>query len=159
MVTSTAKREAVKMMMSHKISQQRACKEIGISRSQFVYEPKQPKKDKPLRDLLKSISEIYPRFGYGRIAVMLSWRLKETINIKRVYRIWYMLNLQLPKKRPKRKRLETNPIKMCSQHTNHVWSSDRAANGQKLKSITNSVIGPTFWSRSMEKMNLQKESH
>ena len=137
MVTPAAKREAVKMMMRHKISKRRACKEIGMSRSLFAYEPKQPQKDKSLIDAIKSLSNTYPRFGYRRIAVMLSWRFKESINVKRVYRIWHMLNLQLPKKRPKRKRPGADPIQMCSQHTNHVWSydfvNDRTANGQKLK--------------------------
>jgi len=137
-VTPAARREAVRMMMDHQISQRRACKEIGLSRSLLVYEPKQPAKDRPLMESVKSLSETYPRFGYRRIAVMLCWQQpEEHVNVKRVYRIWKMLNLQLPKKRPRRKRPGTDPMKLVSQHTNHVWSydfvSDRAANGQKLK--------------------------
>ena len=68
---------------------------------------------------------------------MLGWQMNESINVKRVYRIWKMLNLQLPKKRPRRKRPGTQPIQLQSEHNNHVWSydfiSDRTANGQKLK--------------------------
>jgi transposase InsO family protein len=136
-VTPAARREAVKMMMNRHISQRRACKEIGISRSLLVYKAKQPSKDRRLMESVKSLSAKYPRFGYRRIAVMLRWQTKATVNAKRVYRIWKMLNLQLPKKRPKRKKPGSDPMKLISQYTNHVWSydfvSDRAANGQKLK--------------------------
>jgi len=125
------------MMQARKVSQRRACKEIGLCRSLLAYKPKQPHKDKPLIESVKELSEKYPRFGYRRIAVMLGWQMNETINVKRVYRIWKMLNLQLPKKRPRRRRPGTQPFKLQSEHNNHVWSydfvSDRAANGQKLK--------------------------
>jgi len=131
------KRAAVRMMQAQSISQRRACREIGVSRSGLIYQPKQPDKDKPLAEAIKSLSRKYPRFGYRRIGVMLGWQKNETINPKRVYRLWRMLNLQLPKKRPRKKRPGTDPITLQSEHTNHVWSydfvSDRAANGQKLK--------------------------
>ena len=137
MVRPAQKREAVQMMQAHQVSQRRACMEIGLSRSNMLYKPKQPAKDKPLAESIKALSEKYPRFGYRRIAVMLGWQMNEKINAKRVYRIWQMLNLQLPKKRPRRRRPGSNTIKLQSEHTNHVWSydfvSDRAANGQKLK--------------------------
>lgn len=137
MVTPAQKREAVRMMQARNVSQRRACKEIGVSRSHMVYKPKQPLKDKPLIESIKVLSEKYPRFGYRRIGVMLGWQMDEKINAKRVYRVWKMLNLQLPKRRPRRKRPGSDPIKLQSEHINHVWSydfvSDRAANGQKLK--------------------------
>lgn len=124
-------------MLSYQISQRRACKEIGLSRSLLVYDSKQPIKDKPLMESVKNLSEIYPRFGYRRIAVMYRWKYQERINTKRIYRIWKMLNLQLPKKRPRRKRPGNTARELQSLHTNHVWSydfvSDRTANGQKLK--------------------------
>lgn len=125
------------MMQARNVSQRRACKEIGLSRSNMVYKPKQPLKDKPLAESIKVLSEKYPRFGYRRISVMLGWQMNAKVNAKRVYRIWQMLNLQLPKKRPRRRHPGSDPIKLQSEHTNHVGSydfvSDRAANGQKLK--------------------------
>ena len=137
MVKPVHKREAVRIMLHHRISQRRACREIGISRSILVYIPKQPNKDKGIMESIKALSEKYPRFGYRRIAVMLGWQLNETVNVKRVYRIWTILNLQLPKKRPRRKRPGTDLMKLQSEHNNHVWSydfvSDRTASGQKLK--------------------------
>jgi len=96
------------------------------------YKHKQPNKDQELAERVKKLSDKYPRFGYRRIGVMLEWEFGENINVKRIYRIWKMLNLQLPKKRP-----GSDPVKLQAEHTNHVWSydfvSDRAANGQKLK--------------------------
>lgn len=124
-------------MQERKVSQRRACKEIGISRSVMVYKAVQPEKDRELASAVKELSEKYPRFGYRRIAVMLGWKIDDTINVKRVYRIWKILNLQIPKKRPRRRRPGTQPMKLQSEHNNHVWSydfvSDRTANGQKLK--------------------------
>ena len=137
MVKPAHKREAVKMMIQHNISQRWACKEIGLSRSLLVYRSKQTDKDRELLEPVKKLSEKYPRFGYRRIAVMLGWQRSETINVKRVYRLWKMLNLQLPKRRPRRRRPGTDPMTLESAHNNHVWSydfiSDRTANGQKLK--------------------------
>ncbi|BBG65022.1 mobile element protein [Hydrogenimonas sp.] len=137
MVRPDQKRAAVRMMQAHNVSQRRACQEIGVSRSSMVYKPRQPFKDEVLAESVKALSEKYPRFGYRRIGVMLGWEMNETINAKRIYRLWTMLNLQLPKKRPRRRRPGTDPIKLQSGHINHVWSydfvSDRAANGQKLK--------------------------
>jgi len=136
-VKPVQKRAAVKIMQERNVSQRRACKEIGFSRSMLIYRPKQPVKDRELIEAVTLLSEQYPRFGYRRIAVMLGWQMNEKINKKRIYRIWKMLNLQLPKKRPRRRRPGTQPFKLKSEHNNHVWSydfvSDRTANGQKLK--------------------------
>jgi putative transposase len=125
------------MMQERNVSQRRACKEIGLSRSTLCYKPKQALKDKPLAESVKALSEKYPRFGYRRITVMLSRQRKEKVNPKRVYRLWKRLNLQLPRKRPRRRCPGSDPIKLQSEHANQVWSydfvSDRAANGQKLK--------------------------
>ena len=124
-------------MQQKKVSQRRACREIGMSRSLFSYHYKQPGKDMLLMEDIKRMSEKYPRFGYRRIAIMLSWQKNETVNSKRVYRIWKMLSLQIPKKRSKKRREGKNTLLPETTTANHVWSydfvSDRCANGQKLK--------------------------
>jgi transposase InsO family protein len=136
-VTPAARREAVQIMMHRKVSQRQACRVLGISRSLLAYSPRQPLKDQALMELIKKLSQTYPRFGYRRIAVMLSWQQGRRVNVKRVYRIWKMLNLQLPKRRPRKRKPGSDPITLLSEHTNHVWSydfvNDRTANGQKLK--------------------------
>lgn len=77
-------------------------------------------------------SRKFPRFGYRRIAAIMGE------NHKRIYRLWRQENLQLPKKRPKRRKISSTESKLLkSMAINHVWSydfiSDRCANGQKLK--------------------------
>ncbi len=125
------------MMVYRGISGRQACRILGVSRPLLTYTPKQPEKDKALIKSIKTLSEQYPRFGYRRIGAMLSWQEGEPINAKRVYRIWRMLNLQLPKRRPKRKRVSSDPITPVSVRANHVWSydfvSDQTADGRKLK--------------------------
>jgi len=79
---------------------------MGISRSSLVYTSKKADNDRQLAESIKALGEKYPRFGYRRIGVMLGWQRNEKVNAKRVYRIWKMLNLQLPKKRPRGKRSE-----------------------------------------------------
>ena len=124
-------------MRQNGISERRACREIGMARSSVRYSAKANMANKELMGKIKILSETYPRFGYRRIAVMLEWKYGIQANAKRVYRLWARLGLQLPKKRPKRKRPGSDPITLASQHKNHVWSydfvSDRCTNGQKLK--------------------------
>ena len=115
-----ARKEAVHMMVYRGISKRQACQVLGVSRSLLTYTPKQPEKDKALIKSIKTLSEQYPRFGYRRIGAMLAWQEGEPINAKRVYRIWRMLNLQLPKRRPKRKRVSSDPITPVSVRANHV---------------------------------------
>lgn len=137
MVKPADKRIAVRHLKEKCISQSIACKAVGISRSAFVYQSKKSDKDKALMQAVKDFSEKYPRFGYRRITEMLNREMKKSYNVKRIYRIWKMLNLQLPKKRPRKKRPGSTTKELESLHMNHVWSydfvSDRTANGQKLK--------------------------
>jgi len=136
-VTPSQKRTAIRMMRQSGVSERRACREIGMARSSARYLAKVNTADKEVMDKIKILSETYPRFGYRRIGVMLEWKYGIRANAKKVYRLWAGLGLQLPKKRPKRKRSGTDPMTLASQHKNHVWSydfiSDRCANGQKLK--------------------------
>jgi len=124
-------------MMRHGISQRQACHVLDVNRSLLSYTPKQPAKDQALIEPIRDLSQRYPRFGYRRIGAMLAWQQNEPINAKRVYRIWRMLNLQLPRRRPKKKRPGRDPITPVSIRANHVWSydfvSDRTADGRKLK--------------------------
>lgn len=140
MVTPANRIEAVKIMQAMGISGRKACSIFEVSRTMLYYKSITNKKDKSISDKIKTLSEKYPRFGYRRITVMLSHELKESVNPKRVYRIWQNMNLQLPKKRPKRKRPATSSDKLQSEFNNHVWSydfvSDKTANGRKLKILS-----------------------
>ena len=123
-VTPAAKKEAVRIMIHRGISGRQACRVLGVSRSWLDYAPKQAKKDKALIEPIKALSKRYPRFGYRRIGAMLSWQEGEPINVERIYRIWRMLNLQLPGRRPKKKRPSNTPVTQVSVRANHVRSYD-----------------------------------
>ena len=136
-MTPLQKRAAVELMQECGVSHRRACQEIGIARSSARYETKANEGDSQLMEKIRILSQSYPRFGYRRIAVMLEWKYGIRANAKRVYRLWSKMGLQLPRKRPKRKRPGNESMKLIAQHKNHVWSydfvSDRCANGQRLK--------------------------
>lgn len=87
-----------------RVSERRACKVLGQSRStqrRKVYVPD----DEPL--LVKRIIELasqYGRYGYRRITDLLR-REGWEVNHKRVARLWRREGLKVPYKQPKRRRL------------------------------------------------------
>lgn len=76
-------------------------------------------------------SQRFPRFGYRRIAAWLG--LGET----RTRRLWRTLGLQLPKRRPRRRRSGCDIRLPGAVQPNNVWTydfiHDRLANGTALK--------------------------
>ena len=109
-----------------RVSERRACKVLGQSRStqrRKVYVPD----DEPL--LVKRIVELaseYGRYGYRRITDLLrreGWK----VNHKRVARLWRREGLKVPYKQPKRRRLWFNDgscVRLRASHKDHVWSYD-----------------------------------
>lgn len=92
-----------------------------------AYELKQPVKGKALEVALIEASTRYPRFGYRRIAGM-------TYNTRgRVWRLWSKLGLNLPKRRPKKRRCGSDIRAPGATGPNGVWTydfvHDRLANG------------------------------
>jgi putative transposase len=67
------------------ISERRACRLIGLSRSVLDYQPKP--EDGRLRDRLEALAGERRRFGYRRLAVLLA-REGIRANHKRVHRVY-----------------------------------------------------------------------
>ena len=63
MVTAAQRRRAVEHLKSRRVSERRACRLIGFSRSAAWYCPK-GRDDSALRVRLKVLAERYPRYGY-----------------------------------------------------------------------------------------------
>jgi len=59
---------------------------------------RQPEKDRPVVEAVVATSQRFPRFGYRRIAAWLE--MGETC----VRPLWRLHGLQLPKRRPRRRR-------------------------------------------------------
>jgi putative transposase len=138
-VSVGAQREVVEFIKTRKISERRGCQLVGINRRSHRYR----RKKKPERRLIKRIRELalrHPRFGYRRIWAMLG-RERLQVNLKRVYRLWRQEKLNLPKKRPHKKRAKpTIGIVPKAEKANQVWTYDfvfdQSLSGKSLKVLT-----------------------
>jgi putative transposase len=121
------------------VSERRACRALGQSRSSQRYEPLEDEDKKRLiADMLALVGQ-HPRYGYRRIWALLrkdGWR----VNRKRIYRLWVQEGLKVPQKQRKRRRLGhhgNSCVRRKAEHKDHVWTwdfiHDRTTNGRPLK--------------------------
>ena len=139
MVGLAAVREAAGQMIGGGMSERKACSWLQVRRKSYRYRRKKADNGK----LMKQIKELalkHPRFGYRRIWALLK-RAGESINVKKVYRMWRELKLALPKRRPKKKRARPFVgIMPKASAANQIWTYDfvfdEAVSGRKLKMLT-----------------------
>ena len=131
MITPLARRRLLALTSQRGLSKRAACRLLGLSRRVACYRLRQPQKDQPLREQLMETSQRFPRFGYRRAAAWL--QLGET----RTRRLWRSLGLQLPRRRPRRRRCGSDIRVPGSVQPNGVWTydfiHDRLASGTALK--------------------------
>lgn len=118
MSSPTGRREALKCLTSRGLSNRSACRHLGWSRRVATYELRQPGKDQALAGRLMTTSQEFPRFGYRRSAVWLNE------SERRVKRLWRQLGLNLPRRRPRRRRCGTDMRLLGAIRPNHVWTYD-----------------------------------
>ncbi len=132
------RRKAVEKMHEKGLSLRRSCALIGFERSSLYYKA-HPRDDTQLSETLKTISQRFKRYGYRR-AHVLTLRSGQIANHKRVYRLWRLLGLCLPRRKPRKKAKKRDPIPMRAQCPNHVWTYDfmfdALHNGRRLKILT-----------------------
>ena len=122
------------------MSQRRACKVLGQSRSSQRYQAKEATVEE--RNLVRAMHELvrrYPRYGYRFITAKLrqeGWQ----VSFKRIYRLWRREGFQVPRKTRKRRRLGhsgNSCVRRRAEHKDHVWTwdfiHDRTAKGRPLK--------------------------
>ena len=126
-----------------KISERRACRVLGQSRTTQRYQSQRPAADRKLLQAMRRIADRRPRFGSPRthrLLQALGWR----VNHKRVERIWQEENMQVPHKQHKRRRLpsggsENSCVRKRTEHKDHVWSydfvADRLENGRQIRML------------------------
>ena len=113
------------------ISERRACRVLGQSRTSQRYGPKVAGDEDALTARIIDLASIYGRYGYRRITALLrneGWR----VNHKRVWRIWRQAGLKVPQRQPKRGRLWLNDgscVRLRPEHKNHVWTYDFVFDG------------------------------
>ncbi len=126
-----AKRRLLALTGQQGLSKRAACRILGLSRCIACYRLRQPEKDRPTAEQLMTTSQRFPRFGYRRAAAWL--RLGET----QTRRLWRTLGLQLPRRRPRRRRTGSDIRLPGAPQPNTVWTydfiHDRLANGTALK--------------------------
>jgi len=138
MVSPLARRSAVKYLVKQRRSSQRhACVVVGLSRSLVSYIARRRRDEAELIKKIHKLAIRHSRYGYRRITVLLR-REGFRVNKKRVHRIWKSEGLGLPRRRPKRRRMEpTGGIVNKAEYPNHVWSydfvEDRTERGGKLR--------------------------
>ena len=131
MSTPVGRRQALEAVSSRGVSERAACRYLGLSRRVTGYELKQPVKDQALGERLMESSQALPRFGYRRTALWLD------VSLCRVRRLWKQLGLQLPRRRPRRRRCGTDVRLPGATHPNSVWCydfvHDRFADGRAFR--------------------------
>jgi transposase InsO family protein len=142
-VTGAQQRAAVEFLQKRfKVSQRRAARALGRSRSTVRYEPKARDDEAQLVRAVRKLARRHPRYGYRRIHARLvagGWR----VNRKRVRRLWAALGL---KRRVRRKSLGRRGFPGTSANScvarpatapNDVWTCDfvqsRTVSGGSLK--------------------------
>jgi transposase InsO family protein len=131
MTTPTARREAIDALVRRGVSQRKACSHLGLSRRVASYAPTQAAKDKAVADQLLAASPQVPRFGYRRMAAWLD------LGEARVRRLWRELGLNIPRRRPRRRRSGSDIRLPGAVRPNAVWSydfvHDQMVDGRSLK--------------------------
>ena len=131
MTSPVGRRRLLSIATGRGLSKRRACELLGLSRAVAQYRLRQPEKDRPVVDAVVATSQRFPRFGYRRTAAWLE--MGET----RVRRLWRLHGLQLPKRRPRRRRCGSDIRLPGAVAPNSVWTydfvHDRLANGTRAQ--------------------------
>lgn len=142
-MSPTQQRETVqRVRRKFSVSERRACKALGTSRSSMRYRRRVRHDEVVLRKRILEVARTRPRFGYRQVTRLLKQE-GFRVNFKRVYRIWRQEGLKVPKKTRKKRSLGTGKNachRLRAERINHVWSwdfiFDRTSSGQTLKWLT-----------------------
>ena len=125
-----------------RISERRACKVLGQSRSTQRRVHHISSDEPRLVRRMVQLASGYGRYGYRKVTALLreeGWR----VNHKRIERLWRQEGLKLPQKQPKRRRLWLNDgscVRLRPAHKDHVWSydfvADRTSDGRAFRMLT-----------------------
>jgi transposase InsO family protein len=128
------------LVKQHGYSRRRAGMVVGLARSSAAYQPKGRAGDAELVEAVRAQAREHPTYGYRRVTAVLR-REGATVNHKRVHRIWQAEGLQLPRRRPRKRRYgPKGEVIQKATHPNHVWSydfvEDRTEKGGKLRILS-----------------------
>jgi putative transposase len=136
-VTAPARRVLVRSMTERGLSERRALAVIGMSPSALRYTPA-PDRNDALRARIVALAHRHRRYGVGMIYLKLR-QAGETVNYKRVERLYVAERLQVRRRRRKKvPAVDRQPLARPTR-PNEVWSADfvfdRTAEGRVLKCL------------------------
>ncbi|WWA46758.1 IS3 family transposase [Pelagerythrobacter marensis] len=150
------KREIIdEVRQDWQVTIRRACAALHFDRSTYHY---RSRRTDPafLKKRIKEICETHVRYGYRRVYYILR-RDGWVVNMKKVYRLYRELDLQLRNKTPKRRvKAKLREDRTMAIRPNDVWAMDfvhdQLATGRKLRILTvvdtfsrlSPVIDPRF---------------
>jgi len=125
-------------MTERGLSERRALAVIGMSASALRYAPA-PDLNAKLRAEIVALAHRHRRYGAGMIYLKLR-QAGETVNHKRVHRLYVAERLQVRRRRRKKVPVADRQPLLTPQRPNEVWSADfvfdRTADGRVLKCLT-----------------------
>lgn len=121
------------------MSIRRACAVLEVERSTYHYRSRRPEQAE-LTARIQEICQTRVRYGYRRVHVLLR-REGWDINIKKTYRLYRGLGLQLRKKPPKRRvKAKLREDRRPATRPNEIWAMDfvhdQLATGRKIRVLT-----------------------
>jgi putative transposase len=130
------KREAVDYLVAdEQLSNRKACKLIGISRTTFQYKAK-PKDDSELQQALTALTDKHAAIGYWQCCYRL-WDKGYNWNHKRIYRVYTEMKLNIRRRAKKRLPDRIKQPLIVTTAPNETWSidfmSDSLADGRKFR--------------------------
>jgi putative transposase len=138
LVTAQQKREGVKFFMAQGLGVRRCCALVEMPRSSFFYQAEEGE-DEELLSKLGAIAREHKRYGYRRAWALLR-RQGESVNMKRVHRLWKKAGLGLPRRRPRKRVRKGTGTPLKALYPNHVWTydfmEDATMDGRKLRILT-----------------------
>ncbi len=140
MVRPSARREGAKLLVEKfDVSERRACRVVGLSRSSHRYRHRLSE-PKGLRNRLREHAAQYRRWGYKKMTVLLQ-RDGYRVNHKRVYRVYRQEKLLVHQRRRRRRcaSLVRVPPRRA-ERPNQQWAmdfmADSLANGRRFRVFT-----------------------
>jgi putative transposase len=135
-VTPPAKRDVVAYLRkTHGVSERRACRALGITRALVRYRFTRSL-DTALRERLRTLAGQRRRFGYRRLAILLT-REGFMCNIKKIRRIYREEQLMVTRRKGRKKATGTRQPLPKPDSINQVWSldfmSDALADGRRFR--------------------------
>ena len=136
MVTPSARRTVVAhVVVSHGVSERRACRVLNVDRASHRYRARRPD-DRALRERLRALAHERRRFGYRRLFILLR-RGGEASGRNRIYRLYREEGLSVLRRKARRRAVGTRAPILVERQVNARWSldfvHDQFANGRRFR--------------------------